>query len=105
MRTSAVTTELASAHARGLPPVVSSCVKVGTNAALMAPSANRSRDEVGHAERDAKRIHRVAGAEVKGQDLVADQPQDAAGHGRQTEQSGRTGQARSGVQDARGASA
>ena len=54
-------------------------------------------DEVGDAEGDAERIHRVAGAEVVGQDLVADQPEDSAGHGRQAEKAGRTGQTRCGL--------
>ncbi len=62
-------------------------------------------DEVGDAEGHAERVHRVAGAEVERQHLIADQAQDAAGHGRQTEQSGRAGQARSGVGMQSGASA
>ena len=52
--------------------------------------------QVGHPERHPKRIHGVIGTEVEGQNLVADQSQDTTGHGRQTEQSGRTRQAWSG---------
>ena len=51
-------------------------------------------DQVGDAGGDAKRVVGVAGAEVERQDLVADQPEDAAGDGGQPEDSGRPGQAR-----------
>jgi hypothetical protein len=53
-------------------------VKVGTNAALIAPSANRSRTRFGYAERDDERVHLVAGAEKPGQHLVAAEAEEAA---------------------------
>ena len=62
-------------------------VNVGTNAALIAPSANGSQCQVGNAESNAKSIVRVPRAEVERQDLVADEPEDATGHRGQTEHS------------------
>ena len=57
--------------------------------------------EVGDTKGDAEGIHGVAGPEVKREHLIANQPQDATGHGGQTKEAGRTGQARSSVRHAR----
>src|SRR5258706_3068451 len=46
-RRSALMTLLPSRHADSLPPAVSCRVNTGTNAALIAPSANRSRTRLG----------------------------------------------------------
>ena len=92
-----MTTELASCHARsravGGEPLREGRDERGAHRAFGEEIA----DEVGDAERDQERVHRVAGAEVVREDLVAHQPEDAAGHGGQAEDAGRAGQARSSV--------
>ena len=54
-------------------------MNVGTNAALIAPSAKRSRTRFGNAERDDEGVHLVAGAEERREHLIASQAEDAAG--------------------------
>ena len=50
-------TRLPRRHAASRPSRGQVRVNVGTNAAVIAPSANRSRTQVGDAERDVERVH------------------------------------------------
>ena len=57
-------------------------VNVGTKAALIAPSANRSRSRLGNAEGDVVGVHRGAVAPKYAREhLLADQAEHAARHG------------------------
>ena len=67
-----------SRHAASLPAVVRWRVNVGTNAALIAPSANRSRSSVGMRVASDERVHDAAGAEEPRLDVVADEAEDPA---------------------------
>ena len=87
-RISAVITELASRHARGLPSVGELAREGRNEGGAHRPFGEEVADEVGDAKRDAKGVHRVAGAEVEREHLVANQPEHAAGHGGQAKQSG-----------------
>ena len=89
---SAFSTELPSCQARSRPSVARALLKVGTSAALIAPFGEQVAQQVGDAERDQERIHRVAGAEPVGQHLFADQPEHAAGHGGGADDAGRAGE-------------
>ena len=54
-------------------------MNVGTNAALMAPSAKEVANEIRDAERDDEGVHLVAGAEEGGEHLIAREAENAAG--------------------------
>ena len=80
----ALMASLPSRHAEGLPAVVSVPVNVGTNAALIAPSAKRSRSRLGRRNATEIGVHHVSGAEQRREQLFADQAEDPARHGGDT---------------------
>ena len=90
-------TELASCHARWLAVGGQLLREGGDERRAHGAFGEQIAHQVGDAEGDAKRVVGVAGAEVIGEDRVADQAEDAAGHRRQAEEAGGAGQARSGV--------
>ena len=85
---SALITRLPRRHAASRPRLVRVRVKVGTKAAVIAPSAKRSRSRFGDPERDVERVHlhAAAGAEKCRQHHLPGHSEQPAGHGRNADE-------------------
>ena len=76
---SAFSTLLARRHASALPCSVRWRVKVGHERGAHRAFGEEIAHEVGNAERDDERVHLVAGAEERGEHLIAREAEEAAG--------------------------